>query len=79
MIMSENIIKASEFKAKCLRIMDEVRETGREYIISKNGEPVSKLVPIKIKPQTLFGLHKGVVKSKGDIITPVNVEWDAMQ
>ncbi len=77
--MDENIIKASEFKAKCLRIMDEVRETGREYIISKNGEPVSKLVPIKKRPRSLFGLHKGVVKSKGDIIAPVDVEWDAMR
>ena len=38
-------IKASEFKAKCLKLMDEVAETGEEIVITKNGRPVSKLVP----------------------------------
>ena len=30
-------IKASEFKAKCLRLMDEVAESGEEIVITKNG------------------------------------------
>ena len=37
-------IKASEFKAKCLKLMDEVAETGEEIIITKNGKPVAKLI-----------------------------------
>ena len=32
-------IKASEFKAKCLQLMDEVAETGDEIVITKNGRP----------------------------------------
>ena len=48
-------MKASEFKAKCLALMDQVNETGDEIIITKNGVPVSKLTPIVIKPKTLFG------------------------
>jgi prevent-host-death family protein len=77
--MKQEIIKASEFKAKCLRLMDEVRETGKEYIISKNGVPVSKLVPIKTKRTTLFGMHKDQITIKGDIVSPLDVEWDAMK
>jgi prevent-host-death family protein len=77
--MKQEIIKASEFKAKCLRLMDEVRDTGKEIIISKNGIPVSKLVPIKKKPKTLFGSHKGQVTTEGDIVSPLDVEWDAMR
>ena len=36
-------IKASEFKAKCLRLMDEVAEGGPEIVVTKRGRPVSRL------------------------------------
>ncbi|MBL3529652.1 MAG: type II toxin-antitoxin system Phd/YefM family antitoxin [gamma proteobacterium endosymbiont of Lamellibrachia anaximandri] len=77
--MKEQTIKASEFKAKCLQLMDEVSETGKEIIITKNGKPVSKMVPIRKKPKTLFGGHKDQITVQGDIIEPLDVEWDAMQ
>ena len=51
-------IKASIFKAKCLRLMDEVASSGEAIVVTKNGKPVSKLVPIKIRPKELFGFHK---------------------
>ena len=38
-------LKASEFKAKCLKLMDEVAGSGDEIVITKNGRPVSRLVP----------------------------------
>ncbi len=43
-------MKASEFKAKCLQLMDEVAENGGEIVITKNGKRVSKLVPYKEQP-----------------------------
>lgn len=70
-------IKASEFKAKCLKIMDEVAETGEHVIITKNGMPVAELVPVRRKPKTLFGIMKGSGIITGDIISPIDVEWDA--
>ena len=42
-------IKASEFKAKCLKIVDEVSKNGEEVVITKNGKPISKLVPYREK------------------------------
>ena len=43
--MSERqTIKASEFKARCLRLMDDVAEGGPEIVITKRGRPVSRLV-----------------------------------
>ena len=77
--MSTHIIKASQFKAQCLQLMDEVQRTGEEIIITKNGKPISKLAPIVKKPETLFGAHKGQIEITGDIISPLDVEWDAMQ
>ena len=71
-------IKASEFKAKCLKLMDEVAETGEEIVITKNGRPVARLVAYKSKPSKWFGADEGVVEILGDIISPLDVEWEAM-
>jgi prevent-host-death family protein len=38
-------INASEFKAKCLAILDEVADTGEAVMILKRGRPVAQLVP----------------------------------
>ena len=69
-------IKASEFKAKCLSLMDRVNENNEEIIITKNGKPVSRLVPYVYKVDTLFGLHKNAISSLDDLISPVNEEWE---
>ena len=38
---------AGEFKAKCLRLIDEVSETGQEIVITKRGKPKAKLIPLQ--------------------------------
>jgi prevent-host-death family protein len=72
-------IKASVFKAKCLRLMEEVNQSGEEIVIIKNGKPISKLVPYRSQPRSLFGLHQGRVCSNDDLIQPVDVKWDVEQ
>jgi PHD/YefM family antitoxin component YafN of YafNO toxin-antitoxin module len=32
------MIKASEFKAKCLALMDEVERIGKRLVITRNGK-----------------------------------------
>ena len=77
--MTETLqIPAGEFKAKCLKLMDQVRESGREIVITKRGKPVAKLVPLEPKERPpLFGCMKGTFEITGDIISPIDVEWDA--
>jgi prevent-host-death family protein len=72
-------IKASEFKAKCLHLMDEVNQTGEEIVITKNGKPVSILKPYRAVPKTIFGIHAGKIKSKDDLIAPLDIDWDAAE
>ena len=72
-------IKASEFKAKCLRIMTEVAETGESVVITKNGVAVAELVPVKRRPKDLFGIMAGSIIIKGDIIEPLENEWEALE
>lgn len=71
------VVKASEFKAKCLKLMDELAENGGEIVITKNGRPISRLVPYRKKPQSLFGIHKDQIRILGDIITPAGEPWEA--
>jgi len=68
-------IKASEFKAKCLHLMDVVNQTNEEIVITKNGIPISRLVPYKIQRDTLFGIHENQIKSS-DAIYSTNEDWD---
>lgn len=70
-------VKASEFKAKCLRLMDEVAASGREIVVTKHGVPVARLTPFKERPKSLFGFYRGVIQIHGDLDEPLGVEWDA--
>lgn len=74
------IMKAPEFKAKCLTLMDEVAATGEGVVVTKNGKPVVELVPHKkMAKRNLISLFKGDLVINGDIISPIDVEWDAMK
>ena len=68
-------IKASEFKAKCLKLMDEVAETGEEIIITKHGHPVSRLAPYREKPKLSFGRNRDNIRILGDIVSPMPAVW----
>lgn len=70
-------VKASEFKAKCLRLMDEVAETGKPLVITKNGKPVAQLGPVVARPLTLAGAHAGKIRILGDILAPLDEDWQA--
>ena len=48
-------MKASEFRAKCLKLMDEVAETGQEIVITRNGRPVARLTPYRKQLSAPFG------------------------
>jgi prevent-host-death family protein len=69
-------IKASEFKAKCLALMDEVAASREAIVITKNGKPVAQLAPVARKPRSVFGLMKGRGRILGDIVSPIDEDWE---
>jgi prevent-host-death family protein len=69
--MGNRYIAAAEFKANCLRLMDEVAQQRRPIIITKRGKPVAKLVPVDKEAIDLFGRMAGSIKICGDIIGPI--------
>ena len=73
-------IQASEFKAKCLALMDQVARTGQTLVITKNGKPVAELRAHRLpRAKTLFGLHKGRIGIHGDIVAPTGASWEALK
>ncbi|EQD54939.1 prevent-host-death family protein, partial [mine drainage metagenome] len=58
-------INAAEFKAKCLKLIDEVAATHEPLVITKRGKPVARVVPIEDEAPTpgLFGYMKGTGKN----------------
>ena len=73
----ERSITASEFRAKCLALMDEVAETGEEIVITKRGKPTARLVPLRESHRAPFGLYKDRMEILGDIISPIDdMEWE---
>lgn len=71
-------IPAGKFKAHCLALMDQVRQTGQALVITKHGKPVAKLVPAPAAPEDVFGYMAGKVKIVGDIVLPVTPleDWE---
>lgn len=75
-------INASDFKARCLAILDQVHETGERVVILKRGRPVAELSRVTSEgaryPQTEL---EGTVTIIGDITEPVLPEdhWDSLK
>ena len=68
---------AAEFKARCLKLMDRVRETGVEYVVTKHGTPVGKLVPFTEPGKaSFFGSLKGSVLRYERPFDPIEGEYD---
>jgi prevent-host-death family protein len=70
-------IGAADFKARCLELMDRVRETRAEYVVTKHGKPVAKLVPYtEAKRKPFLGSMKGTVLHYERPLDPLDDEWD---
>ena len=70
-------IAAGKFKTECLKMMDDVKISGQEIVITKHRVPIVKLCPILNKENKLFGALKGTVHIKGDLLEPLEEEWNA--
>lgn len=68
-------VKAGVFKDTCLELMDEVRDQLKEYVITKHGAVVAKLVAADAEAPSAFGFLSGTVLAQGDIVAPDHQAW----
>ena len=70
-------LSAAAFKATCLELMDRVQETGVEYVVTKHGKPVARLVPYdQPDRKPLFGSMRGTVLKYDRPFDPIDGEYD---
>ena len=70
-------VPAAQFKATCLELMNRVKATGAEYVITKHGKPVAKLVPVSApKRKPFVGSMKGTVLKYDRPFDPIDGEYD---
>ncbi len=68
-------VNASEFKAKCLEILDHLRPEG--MVITKRGRPVARIVPVTAASNAeTIGSMKGKIVIKGNLFS-TGVKWRA--
>jgi prevent-host-death family protein len=76
-------VAISEFKAKCLALLEQVRQTRKPIRVTRFGKPVAEIVPPTIVQDraSWIGSMKDSIEILGDIISPANDEdeWEALR
>jgi prevent-host-death family protein len=69
-------MSAGTFKNTCLRVMDEVLETGQEVVVTKRGRPVVRVLPVLDRKRTDNDLQGMIAYQDSDLFSTGEV-WDA--
>jgi prevent-host-death family protein len=76
-------VAISEFKAKCLSLLDQVQKTKKPLRVTRFGKPIAEVVPPAQEPNEAawFGSMKGTIEILGDIVSPANDEneWEVLR
>jgi prevent-host-death family protein len=75
-------VAISEFKAKCLSLIDQVQKTKKPLVITKFGKPVAEVIPPTPKPGGgWIGSMRDSMKILGDIVSPATDEneWEVLR
>ena len=65
-------VGSAEFKSRCLELVNHVREARAEYVVTRHGEPMAKLVPVdSAAAETIFGCMKGSMTYDDRVLEPV--------
>jgi len=76
-------VAISEFKAKCLGLLEQVRKTKKPIRITRFGKPVAVVVPPMppAPPADWLGSMAGTIEIVGDIVSPVieDTDWEALR
>jgi prevent-host-death family protein len=69
-------ISVSQFKAKCLRIVESVEKEGQTVIITRHGRAAAQLIPVGGTGEVcLFGRSRGTAEIHGDLLS-THERWD---
>lgn len=73
------MVPATEFKAKCLALLDEMERSGEPLTITRRGKPSLVLTAERARKagqDSIFGCMKGSVTIHGDLDEPIDPDWE---
>ena len=77
------VITAAELRAKCFQLLARVEMTGERFQVTKRGKVVAELAPAPATTpagrSARAGFARDSMRITGDIITPIDVDWEAMK
>ena len=75
MITTERVMTMTDFKAKCLRLVDDLGPSG--IVLTKRGRPVARVIPAgATSNRDLIGALEGKIKVRGNVMS-TGVKWHA--
>ncbi len=79
--MRRRVVTATELKAKCHALLDEVDDSGDTITVTKRGRPVAVLQPVKKKAwKSPKGAWIGKVQIVGDIVNfDTTDRWESLR
>ncbi len=75
-------VTISEFKAKCLALLDRVKRTGEPLLVTRRGEPIAEVVrPALAQPERWLGSATATGRILGDIVGPASDarDWEVLR
>ena len=71
-------LSVSEFKSKCLAVLQDVNKQKKRVVITKRGKPIAEVIPYDPREKEIP--LKDTVLFMGDIISPVaDEDWEALK
>ena len=75
-------LSATEFRARCHRLLDDVAKGAYSIVVTKRGKPVARVEAIRPQAERvrLKGRWAGLAKTKGDIVYfDTSADWQALR
>lgn len=73
-------VGSAEFKARCLELVDQVRESRAQYVVTRHGEPVAQLLPVdRPAAASPLGVMRGTVLKYDGPFDPMPGAWSIDQ
>jgi len=80
--MEDESIAVSKFKATCLALLKRVKQTGRPLLVTRNGEPLARVVPPPepVRSRSWLGRFRDSGEIRGDVKAPAADpdDWSAL-
>lgn len=77
LMSAAKVLTVTEFKARCLEVIDGVATTGESVVLTRRSKIVARLVPPLATPREVSPQDtlRGTVEEVGDIVAPVFIDW----